>query len=301
MKGIYQRLPGMDWIKAGRPNNYRIGSYLLISFAALLLMVALFANIWEFTHYILIMVGSTCFIGGVLLFVLGRDEPVNVKFIGRLSTQGISTLGQIIRDQNNHGTALFLPADSREGRVMQSVTAPVSPEIPASEGNGFVYCNGGSRTLITPLASPLLDDLKHDYGLTLPSDYSLLMRAIKELCEETLSITDRMDIRREGDRVILTLHNYLLYSGCASLHATSPGLCTLCPCSICSLIACMIAEGLGCEVSLNRTVLDDTDRSLRVELSCAFAKDTPLPAYGYPWREESTRHQSPASSPDQWG
>jgi len=265
-------------MKADRYNRYRIGSYLLMGFGALLLFAALFMDIWEFTHYMLLMLSSTCFIGGVFLFVLGRDEPLNSKFVNRLSTQGISTLGQIIRDQCNYGTALILPTDSKEGRIMQSIPTLNSNGRPARGGHEFVYCDGGTRTLIVPLAAPILEDLKRDNDLTLPSEYSLLMGAIREVCEDTLSVTDRMDIQREGDRVVFTLHNYLLYSGCASLHAASPEFCVLCPCSICSLIACMLAEGLGCGVSLTRTVLDNADRSLRVELSCAFAKETLLPA-----------------------
>jgi hypothetical protein len=259
-------------------NHYRIGSYLLIGFAPLLILAAVLTDPQEYMQSPFLMLSATCFIGGGFLFALSGDKPIDARLAGRLSVQGIPTLGHIIRDMGGSGPAVFLPPESEGGSVTQFTSTRSDYRSFAAEGGGFTYHNGSTGILTPPLAAPLLDDLKNDSDLALPKDYSLLMGAIREVCEETLSVTEWMDIRREGDRVIFTLHNYLLFSGCASLHAESPEFCMLCPCSICSLIACMIAEGLGCAVSLNRTALDDADRSLRVELSCAFAEKTPLPA-----------------------
>ncbi len=264
-------------MKTDGHNNYRIGAYLLIGFAALLLLAALFANVWEFTHYILLMLCSTCFIGGTFLFVLGKDEPVNAKFVSHLSMQGLSTLDHVIRDLGGYGAAIFLPPDSEDGKVMQFVPTQPNCRPFLGDGGGFAYHNGITGTLGPPLAGPILDDLKRDNDLILPSDYSLLMGAIREVCEDLLSITDRVSIRREGDTVTFDLHNYLLLPGCASLREASPEFCVLCPCSICSLIACMIAEGLKCEVSLNQVTLDDTGRSpcMRIQYTLTTEADVP--------------------------
>lgn len=259
-------------------NHYRIGSYLLIGFAPLLILAAILTDPQEYMQSPFLMLSATCFIGGGFLFALSGDKPIDARLAGRLSVQGIPALGHIIRDMGGSGPAVFLPPESEGGRVMQFTSTRSDYRSFATEGDGFAYHNGSTGILTPPLAAPLLDDLKNDNDLALPKDYSLLMGAIREVCEETLSVTEWMDIQREGDRVIFTLHNYLLFSGCASLHAESPEFCMLCPCSICSLIACMIAEGLGCEVSLNRTALEDADHSIRVELSCAFAEKSPLPA-----------------------
>lgn len=247
-----------------RYKRYRISSYFLIGVAVLILLAVLYTDPLGYMQNPLLMLSVTSLIGGVFLFALGGGESVDARLASRLSLQGIPALGRILRDLGGNGAAVFLPPDSPDGKVMQFIpTQPVSGRF-FRDGGGFAYHNGNTGTLSPPLAGPVVDDLKRDSDLVLSSEYSLLMGAIREVCEDILSIADRVDIRRDGDTVIFNLHNYLLYSGCASLREESPEFCILCPCSICSLIACMIAEGLKCEVSLNCVTLDDTGRSPRL-------------------------------------
>lgn len=241
--------------------RYRIGSYLLMGFASLLLLAALLTDQWRHLQTPLLMLGVTCFTGGVFLFVLGGSRSVDARLAGRLSLQGIPILGRIIRDLGGYGAAVFLPPESPEGEVMQFIPTQPACRPLLGDGGGFAYHDGNTGTMTHPLAAPVFEDLKRDNELTLPSEYSLLMGAVREVCEDVLSVADRVDISREGDTVIVTLHNYLLFPGCAGLRKESPEVCMLCPCSICSLIACMIAEGLRCEVSLNCVTLDDSGRS----------------------------------------
>jgi hypothetical protein len=258
------RVRGME---AKGHKNYRIGSYLLIGFASLLLLAALLPKGWDYVQGLLLILSTTCFIGGAFLFALGGDEVIEARLAGQLSVQGIATLRHIVRDQGGSGAAIFLPSDSDDGKVVQFI--PTSSQGRPSVGcqDRVTYCNGASRTLVPPLAAPILEDLKRDNALVIPSEYALLMGAIREVCEDLLSVADNVDIQSEGEVVSLKLHNYLLFSGCASLREASPDLCVLCPCSICSLIACMIAEGLKCEVSLNQITLDESDHSLHIEVS----------------------------------
>lgn len=248
-------------MKLNRYNRYRTGSYFLIGFAPLLVLAAYLTDPQGYMYSPLLMLSATSCIGGGLLFALGGDEVVDARLASRLSLQGLSAMDHLIRDMGCYGTATFLPPDSEGGRVMQFTPTLPNCRPLAADGGGFPYHNGLTGTLSPPLAGPILNDLKRDNELVLPGNYSLLMGAIREVCEDLLSITDRVDIRRAGDKVTFTLHNYLLLPGCISLREVSPEFCTLCPCSICSLIACMIAEGLKCEVSLDQVALDDTGRS----------------------------------------
>jgi len=112
------------------------------------------------------------------------------------------------------------------------ITPPVGKMVTLSECKSR-YHNGSTGTLSLPLAGSILNTLKRDNDPTLPSNYSPLVGAIREVCEDLLSITDRVDMRRAGDKVTFMLHNYLLLPGCASLQEVSPESCSLCPCSIC--------------------------------------------------------------------
>jgi len=253
---------------AKRCKHCRIGSYLLIGFAALLLCAVIFSDP-QYMQNPLLMMSATGFIGGVFLFALSGDESVDARLASRLSLQGISALGGIIRDLGGSGTAVFLPPDGDGGKVMQFIPTQPACRPLLGDGGGFSSHNGNTGTLSHPLAASLLEDLKRDDALVLPSEYGPLKSAIQEVCEDLLLVADRVDVRREGGTVIVNLHNYLLFAGCASLREISPEFCMLSPCSICSLIACMLAEGLACEVSLDGVTLDDKAGTRRVEIRYA--------------------------------
>lgn len=258
---------------AKRYRYYRIGSYLLIGFA-ILLLVAVLAKDPRYMQNPLLMLSAASFIGGVFLFAVSGGESIDARVASRFSLQGISALGRIIRDLGGSGAAVFLPPDGKAGEVIQfTPTQPACRPI-LGDGGGFACHEGSMGTLSRPLAAPLLEDLKRDDALVLPAEYSLLVGAIREVCEDLLSVAGRVDIKREGDTILVSLHNYLLFPGCASLREVSPEFCTLSPCSICSLIACMIAEGLSCEVSLEQVTLDDTAGSHHVEIRYLLKENT---------------------------
>ena len=266
----------MIGVKMNGHNHYRIGSYFLIGLAALFVLAALLTDPQGYLESPILMLSATSFIGGFFLFALGADESINAGLASQLSMQGIPALNHIIRDMGGYGAATFLPPDSEDGRVMQFVPTRPNCRPYLGDGGGFAYHNGSTGTLSPPLTGSILDTLKRDNDLTLPSNYSPLMGAIREVCEDLLSITDRVEIRRTDDKVTFTLHNYLLLPGCASLREVSPESCSLCPCSICSLIACMIAEGLKCEVNLDQVTLDDTGRSPRMDIQYTLTPGTEI-------------------------
>jgi len=258
-------------------NHYRAGAYLLIGFAPLLILAALLTDPRGYLQSPFLMLSATCFIGGILLFALGGGDSVDARLASRLSMQGILALGDIILDLGGDGAAIFLPPENDGGRVMQFI--PIRSICSSYQGDrgGFAHHSGSVGTLNPPLAATILDDLKRDNDLILPREYSLLMGAIREVCEDLLSVTDRVEVRRKGDTVTLDLHNYLLLSACTHRREVSPASCMLCPCSICSLIACMIAEGLGCEVSLSQVALDETARPPLMRVHYTLTKGAGMP------------------------
>lgn len=265
-------------MKANRTSNFWIGSYILAGFAAFLAVVVVLTEEpqWYLESPIL-MLSVSAAICAILLFAIGEEGTIDARLASRLSMQGIPALGRIIQDLGGYGTATIIPPDDPDGRVMQFI--PIRPDgrPVATDGGGFSYHHGQAGTLAPPLAAPLLDSLKRENGLSLPAEESLLMGAIREVCEDLISVADRVDATSEGGVATIHLHNYLLYSGCVSRREASPESCTLCPCSICSLIGCMIAEGLACEVSLHQVVLDDTGRSpsMRVQFALAATAQSP--------------------------
>ena len=260
-----------------RYDRYRLGSFILICFAVLLLSAVLLADPFGVMQNPLTLLSATSFIGGAFLFALGGGRSVDARLANWLSMQGVSTLGSIIHDLGGHGAAVFLPPNGEVGEVMQFIpTQPPSQSL-LGDGGGFACHNGITGALYRPLAGPIIEILKREDGLTLPSEYSLLKVAVREVCEDILSVADWVDMKQEGDTVTFTLHNYLFFPGCASLREGSSKFCALCPCSICSLLACMVAEGLKSEVCLDQVILDDTSRSHSMQISYILKKSEGVP------------------------
>lgn len=264
-------------MKAHGYNRYKTGSYLLIGFALLLALAAWLTDPGRYLQSPLLMLSATGFIGGIFLFALDGEPAVSARMASRLSMQGIPVLDRIIREQGCSGPAIILPPGGEGGRVMQFIPARSSCRPLTENRSGLTCYNGNTGILGPPLAGPLLDDLKRDSDLTLPGEEILLMGAVREVCEDLLSVADRVDARREGNSIIFNLHNYLLLPACVALREERDGFCTLCPCSICSLIACMLAEGLNCAVSLHQVTLDGTDRSTCMRLHYTLAAGTGVP------------------------
>ncbi len=258
-------------------NRYTIGVYLLIGFAPLFILAALLMDPEGYLQSPFLMLSATCLIGGVFLFALGRGDFVDAQLASRFSMQGIPALDNTILVLGGNRAAIFLPPDSNEGSVMQFIPIQSNYRVSRGDEGVLIYHDGSVGTLHPPLAAPILDDLKRDNDLILPHEYSRLTGAIREVCEDLLSVVDRVEVRREGDTVTFDLHNYLFLPTCISRREASSTSCMLCPCSICSLIACMISEGLGCEVNLSQVVLDETARSPFMRVHYIFAKGAEVP------------------------
>jgi hypothetical protein len=252
-----------------RENTSRTPAYIFMIFGSLLLALALLTNLPIDVRNILILVGATGFFSGGFLVALGSNRPVEAELAGEIAAGGALATGSLVHALGGRGNATFLPPDNEHDRVMQWTPAPAAEGMGLmGSGDIFVHRNGTRGIRITPLAGSLIARLKGEYGLVLPAESGLMTGAIREICEDVLPVARRVDAHTDGDRFVVMLHGYQFSSGCASVHESSPELCLLCPCSTCSLIACMIAEGLGREVVLDRIVLNSAGRSLRVELSC---------------------------------
>jgi hypothetical protein len=71
-----------------------------------------------------------------------------------------------------------------------------------------------------------------------------LLEMIREVGEDVLEVADRVTAQQGSSTITVTLDGYRLIRGCMAVSAESPKCCTANPCPVCSLIACLLAEGL---------------------------------------------------------
>ncbi len=80
-----------------------------------------------------------------------------------------------------------------------------------------------------------------------------LENEMKDALENSLELAGHVAVRREGDEVLVTMGDLANDGMCAAVRKESPGICTQTGCPVCSLVACMIAEGTGRMVRIERT------------------------------------------------
>ncbi len=78
-----------------------------------------------------------------------------------------------------------------------------------------------------------------------------LENEMKDALENSLELAGRVTVRREGDDVFVTLGDLANEGMCAAVRKENPGTCTQTGCPVCSLAACMIAEGTGLPVRID--------------------------------------------------
>ena len=188
------------------------------------------------------------------------------------SSRGISS--RTLQDALNAGSSAdcrALPRDSltyylppqREGDgVLQFV--PESTSAPTKANPDVAYIGGrpvkGQYQI--PSGAQLFELLKRSYSLRLPVREEAVLTAIQEVCEDVLEVADRViPARREG-YILIELQNYRLLSICTELKQDFPVCCRVHPCPICSLIACMLTEGLGLTCTLEHVHVEPEVRSI---------------------------------------
>ncbi|MDK2974034.1 MAG: hypothetical protein PWP08_405 [Methanofollis sp.] len=225
-------------------NDTYLAAFLLLGAAAAALVTAALTGRGDLTSATLVLAGFGSFIAGVFLLALYKGEPVDPTVAALLPVQGTVGIATLIADLGVQGDAVFMPP-GEDGVPVQVV--PVGADLPSSlpAGSSYVTAVDGDAVVMTPLAAPLLDYLRRSCSLEVPSDRDQLCEAIAEIFGGVLEVAGPATARFEGDNLVVDLRNFTLIDGCLAVRKASPKCCTMVGCPICSLAACVAAEGLA--------------------------------------------------------
>jgi hypothetical protein len=214
----------------------------------------------------LLIGGAGCLIGGVFATALAKKKALDDAAAGLLFAQPTICISQCAADLGVRGDACFVPG--AEG-VLQCVLASAGvPPVTIVPGDG-------ERGIwLVPSSAPLMDALVREYGLVLPGEEEEIFGAIREVVTDVLDIADQATAERSGDVVRVTLAGFRLIEGCRHVRRASSKCCTMNPCPVCSLIACMLAAGLARPVAIDGISVENGTRTIRLFLSY------PLPSGG---------------------
>jgi hypothetical protein len=251
-----------------RYNDYVMAALVLIGLAVAIMGLLLFTNRGDITSATLVLAGVACFMAGSFILTFYKGEGIDQKIAAALSLPGTLNLARLSADLGIEGDAYFIPVqESFPGGIMQF--NPVSTYTqPDGISDASFYTEGEGQGIATvPGAHYLMDMLEHAYNLRIPGDEEGIFEAMREVAEDILEIADRVRVGRSGDTIVVELVNYHLISGCRKLREESMKCCTMAPCPVCSLMACIVAKGSGIPTSIESVVIPPGSKDIKILIS----------------------------------
>lgn len=228
---------------SGMNSTFRAG-ILLLSAAAAALFLAAVSGRGDLTTAVLVLAGFGCFVTGVFLLALSNKESLDPEIAALLPVQGTIAVATLIADLGVQGDARFLPPDE-EGRVLEVIPTGSKVPVQVTETTSYCMTSEGDAVVITPLCAPLFSYLRSSSSFEVPDETESLCEAIREVIEDGLELAGAASVQFDGGNLVVDLIDFALIEGCGQVRAASPKCCTMVGCPVCSLVACIAAEGLG--------------------------------------------------------
>lgn len=239
-------------MKFPRLNPYYQASLVLIAAAGVLVAVAILTDRRDLTSAALVISSVVCLVTGIFLATFSASEPLDTRYVSLLPVQGCINLCRTCADLGIAGNACFLPA-GRDGRARTVQFIPVAGyDGSAVQGDSFVAGPLASGLLTTPAGEPLSREIREQEHLVIPGDMTDLAGLFSEVGEDVLEVADHVATETDGAVITVRMDGYRLIRGCMAVSAESPRCCVTNPCPVCSLIACLLAEGTGRVVQVER-------------------------------------------------
>jgi hypothetical protein len=261
-------------VKVPRLDPYWAGSLACVLAAVLLIALALLTDRGNLTTASLILAAVVCIVTSILLVILSRGDPVDPRIAGLLPVQGCINLCRFSADLGLKGNSFFIPGmRGSRGSTMQFIPVTTfSPPLATEET--FVAEEDANGILSFPSGAPLIAWLREQAKLVLPGNVEEWAVLAREIGEEVLGIADTVTGGRSGDCVTLTMKGYRFMDGCDAMRRESPKCCTMNPCPVCSMYACLLAESLGQVVEV-RSCTPSPDRRTVTMILCPVTGGTP--------------------------
>jgi len=231
------------------PDKYNTAALSLLAVSGLLIAIPLLFNLGDFTIAAFVMAGMVLAMVGIFTWTFSGTEPVDPQLVGILPAQGCVNFYALSHYLGIEGNAFFLPPQfTGEPRVMQF--------NPTTTLNGFEELSGRKETapgssgktgrsgLVTqPSCDLLIRDLRKRNALVIPENEEEISLLLCEAVQDVLKFAQRISVKWEDDKVIITFHRYPFIYGCKKIAQEFPACCAMSPCPACSLCGALISEG----------------------------------------------------------
>jgi hypothetical protein len=239
-------------MKFPRLNPYYRAALVLIVTAVVLVIVAVLTGRNDLISAALVLAALTCLLTGIFLSLLSTGDPVDSRYTSLLAVPGCISLSRVAADLGILGNACMIPKEVNG----MSCTMQF---IPVAEYDGsplpmdtFIATATAAGLLTLPSGYHLLRKLVQEDQLAIPGDIPSIGDLLQEVAVEVMEVADRVTVSEDDQLITVTMEEYRFLPGCRAMVAESPKCCTTNPCPVCSLYACILAEGTGKVVRLER-------------------------------------------------
>ncbi len=210
---------------------------------------------------LMLLAGVTVLALAIMLYFLSPSKSLRDDVADALAISGVTDVDMILSSLLIEGRGIYMPA-SDAGATKVFIPASGAPgEVPSS---GNVFVTGPSKgILLDPPGYGLLSCARK---ISPPFTDEGLGHEITDLMESGLELARKVTVRREGNRVTVSMTGLVNAGLCATIRKESPKLCTRIGCPICSFAACMIADGTHRRVRIENITVKGTTVHATFEL-----------------------------------
>ncbi len=201
----------------------------------------------------------------VMLYFFSPSGYVRDTVCDAMATSDALTINRVLSSLLVESAGIYVPGDDGVIKVFIPVSRPGEKDIELIRPGVEVFDVKGPVKGIS-LTPPGYGLYRHAVGIGAAFTPEGLESEVKDVVENGLELAASAGVKRDGDRVTVSLRGLVNGGMCRSIRASDPNVCTRTGCPVCSFVACMIASGTGKKVRLMSVNSDDRTISLTYEL-----------------------------------
>jgi hypothetical protein len=187
---------------------------------------------------LILLAGVTVLAVAIVLYFLSPSKFLRDDVADALAVSGVTDVGRILSSLMIEGRGIYVPASDAGATKVFIPASGIPGDIPSS---GNVFVSGPDKgILLDPPGYGLFSCARR---ISPPFTDEGLGNEIADLMESGLELARKVTVRREGDRVTVSMTDLVNAGLCSTIRKESPKLCTQIGCPICSFAACMVADG----------------------------------------------------------
>jgi hypothetical protein len=216
----------------------------LFIFGVLILVAWYLSNDNSTMSMLLMLAGISTIVLSFMLYFLSPTKYLDSEVADAMSLSNTLNVSRMLSSLFIESKGIYVPANDTS---MMKVFMPISPKVDADIGalkpgnDTFSVSASGIKGI--SLAPPGYGLFRYAQNIGAAFTSEGLENQIKDVLENGLELASFVNVRQEGDRMIVTMHGV---SGmCATIRKEDPRICGQIGCPICSLVGCMVVSGTG--------------------------------------------------------